>query len=349
VLKVASGVSGSAGSAFFEHLVKSMADALGAQAGFIARLLLEEPPRARTISVVIEGRQVENFEYDLDGTPCERFKHDTACIVRENVSGLFPHSERLKTFGAQGYVGYRLDDSRGRPLGLIFVLFRQSLKEVDFITSTLQIFAARAAAELERYEADARIRNQAALLDNTQDAIIVCDIEHSILFWNKGAERLFGWTADETLKKRKADLLGGDPAMNQQAIATVLRDGEWSGLLSYRRKDGSVVPVEAHWSLVNDDEDRAQAIFTITTDITQRNAYEQEIQNLAFYDALTGLPNRRLLLDRLEKAVSDSARKHRIGALLFIDLDNFKSSNDTVGHDKGDRLLQQVAERLKCA
>ncbi len=89
-------------------------------------------------------------------------------------------------------------------------------------------------------------------------------------------------------------------------------------------------------------------VFTFT-DMTERKAAEAKIQNLAFYDALTQLPNRRLLLDRLRQSLASSSRKHQFGALLFIDLDHFKTLNDTLGHDIGDLLLQQVAERLvKC-
>src|SRR5690606_13582941 len=78
----------------------------------------------------------------------------------------------------------------------------------------------------------------------------------------------------------------------------------------------------------------------------QRKIAENEIQYLAFYDSLTGLPNRQLLLDRLRQALAASARNQRMGALLFIDLDNFKLLNDTHGHDLGDMLLKQIAPRL---
>jgi diguanylate cyclase (GGDEF)-like protein len=88
-------------------------------------------------------------------------------------------------------------------------------------------------------------------------------------------------------------------------------------------------------------------LFSIINDITERKHAEEEIKSLAFYDPLTHLPNRRLLMDRLKQALASSARSGREGALLFIDLDNFKSLNDTLGHDIGDLLLQQVAQRLE--
>ena len=84
----------------------------------------------------------------------------------------------------------------------------------------------------------------------------------------------------------------------------------------------------------------------IVQDFTERKAAEEKILNLAFYDPVTGLPNRRLLLDRLQQAMASSARSGKEGALLFIDLDNFKVLNDTLGHDMGNLLLQQTAQRL---
>jgi len=94
------------------------------------------------------------------------------------------------------------------------------------------------------------------------------------------------------------------------------------------------------------EADGAVVCHGFTMDITDRKRAEREIERLAFYDALTGLPNRRMLLDRLQRAVAASARSLQLGALLFIDLDNFKDLNDTLGHDMGDQLLSQVAARL---
>ena len=97
---------------------------------------------------------------------------------------------------------------------------------------------------------------------------------------------------------------------------------------------------------MKDDAGQGPTVLAIHTDIRQRKATEREIQRLAFYDALTGLPNRMLLMDRMGQALASAQRNQRGGALLFIDLDNFKTLNDTLGHDQGDLLLQQVAERL---
>lgn len=203
----------------------------------------------------------------------------------------------------------------------------------------------RKQAEEARQEADARIRQQASLLDKATDAIIVHGMDHRIQFWNQGAQRLYGWGAEEVIGKSIA-LLYEDTAAFSQAIELAVNSGEWRGEIAQRRKDRSMLLAEAHWTLVRNDEGQPSSIFAINTDITQRKMAENEIQYLAFYDSLTGLPNRQLLMDRLRQALAANARNRRMGALLFIDLDNFKLLNDTLGHDRGDLLLQQVSPRL---
>ena len=198
----------------------------------------------------------------------------------------------------------------------------------------------------ERREAEARIREQASLLDKAKDAIVVRGIDNRIHYWNKGAERLYGWSAEEALGRAVDELLYDDPAVVQEATRRVLETGEWSGELTERRKDGSALQVEVQWTLMRDEAGQPQSIFAIKTDISRRKEAEGRIQYLAFYDPLTQLPNRQLLMDRLEHAIAASVRDGHLNALLFVDLDNFKSLNDTLGHTIGDLLLQQVALRL---
>jgi diguanylate cyclase (GGDEF)-like protein/PAS domain S-box-containing protein len=216
----------------------------------------------------------------------------------------------------------------------------------NVIGAMLDISAERQ-AEAKRRAAETRNRLLASLLDKAHDAISVSGTDLRISYWNQGAERLFGWTAAEAIGKTKSELLTLDKADLEQAFEQALRKGEWRGELTKRRKDGREVPVESHLTLVRGDDGQPQSVLAIDTDITQRKRDEQAILNLAFYDPLTRLPNRRLLLDRLRHAVAATKRDGQGGAVLFIDLDNFKTLNDTLGHDKGDQLLQQVARRLE--
>ncbi|QOL50281.1 sensor domain-containing protein [Massilia litorea] len=217
---------------------------------------------------------------------------------------------------------------------------------LNVIGSMLDISAEKQ-AEAERREAEARNRLLASLLDNAHDAISVSSIDLRITYWNQGAERLFGWTAAEVIGKTKGELmmLGEDDL--ERAYHQVVHKGDWRGEIGKRRKDGRRVTVESHLTLVRGDDVQPPLVLEIETDITQRKHDEHAILSLAFFDPLTRLPNRRLLLDRLRHAVAATRRDGHGGALLFIDLDNFKTLNDTLGHDKGDLLLQQVARRLE--
>ena len=346
MMKVAASVSANTGTAFFEQLILNMVEALGADAGYVARLHNSEKLAAHTLVSIVDGDVRENFTYSLSDTPCAHLIHADDYVIQAELTDNYPASAWLRDLNAEAYVGGRLLNSSGQPIGLIFALFRQPLKNTDFIKSTLQIFATRAAAELERQESDSRLREQAALLDKAQDAIIVLGIDHRIQFWSKGAERVYGWTAQEALGLQIENILQEDVSHFEDAISCVKDTGEWNGEILQRKKDGSKLIVEGRWTLVLNDKNEPQSILAINTDITQRRAAADEIQHLAFYDVLTGLPNRQLLRNRLQHLLAMPRRVRRSGALLFIDLDNFKTLNDTFGHDKGDLLLQEVAKRL---
>jgi diguanylate cyclase (GGDEF)-like protein/PAS domain S-box-containing protein len=345
-LKVATAVSAATGTEFFRQLTDNMVDAVGATAGFMVRLTPGDPSTGRTMAVVVGREQQENFDFDITDSACEDLVASIEWLVHDDACVCYPQSSVLRGLTARACGGHRLDSSTGEPLGVVFVLFDEAPRQPEFISSTLKIFSARAAAELERQVSDARIREQASLLDNAKDAIIVRGIDQRVRFWNKGAERLYGWTQAEAIGRAIDELLYDDPDLLQDATDAVMRHGEWSGEIREKHKSGSFLMVEAHWTLVLDSEGRPESVCAIKTDITQRKAAELEIKHLAFYDALTMLPNRLLLMERLRHALAATVRTQREGALLFIDLDNFKTLNDTLGHHVGDLLLQQVGTRL---
>ena len=344
VFKISTAVSARSSTEFFEQLALNMADALGAQGAFIARYSADDELRARTIVALCDGAIGENCDLDLRGTPCAQLRAERAFIVADRVREMFPDCEVARATNARGFVGWRLDDSAGKPLALMFVIFREPLEAFDFTASTLKIFVARAAAELERQIADERIVDQASWLDLARDAIVVTGIDGRVSFWNKSAERLYGLSTARARGANLTDLLVGDADAIGSATADVIARGFWSGEFDRSRGDGTRVRVESRWTVMRDGAGAPRSILSIDTDITQRKAAEREIEHLAFYDQLTALPNRLLLVKEMKSEFASAAG---FGALLFIDLDNFKTLNDTLGHDKGDVLLQQVARRLE--
>jgi len=350
MLMVANAVSQSIGQSFFPKLLSNVIEALGAQAGYIAQFLTQKPWKARTIAVQVDGATVDNFDYAIPDVIADNlFVSDDVRIERQHVARDYPDLVMLRFYPYQAFAALRLIDSSGNPIGLMFVFFKEPLTDYlsDVVSSMLKIFATRTASELERLKDEAIIHEQASLLEKTNDAIVVRDMEHRITFWNQGAQALYGWTSEEALGQPIQKLLQHPPAIFRRAVNAVLKAGQWTGEVVERHKNGEQLTIESHWTLVKDEMGQPKSIFAIKTDISDRKLAEEQIKQLAFYDPLTKLPNRRLLMDRLEKALSATRRKKLYGALIFIDLDNFKSLNDTLGHDKGDLFLQEVAARLK--
>ena len=185
------------------------------------------------------------------------------------------------------------------------------------------------------------------------EGLMVLDTEGKITFVNPEAQRLLGWHADEMLGRDAHSLIhhhhpdGSEAPQDTCAIQAVPHSGRVyrSENEVFFRKDGRplAVGVSAAPLLRNDSPDGTVLVFS---DLSRLKAYQAEIQQLAFHDALTGLPNRRLLKERLTQALAQAQRHQRQLALMYLDLDHFKEVNDTLGHDGGDELLQAVAARL---
>ena len=278
VTRIATAISTGASGGFFEELARAMTEAVGADAGFIARFLSGEPLTARTIIAVVDGQIQDNFDYVLEGTPCETFRHEEECVVPDEVAVKFPGSASLSRLGAKAYVGRRIDGSDGKPLGLLFVIFRKHVQNADFITSTLRIFGARAMAEVERQRVEIRLREQASLLDKAQDAIVVRDLEQRITYWNKSAERIYGWRFDELRGQVNVENVYPDPSVFETIMASIHQDGEWNGRVQHRRKDGRLITVEIRATLIRDERGMPQSTFAIISDITHKLAMEERLE-----------------------------------------------------------------------
>lgn len=194
-------------------------------------------------------------------------------------------------------------------------------------------------------EAEQRI---AAIAFESQAAIMVTDAEQRILRVNRAFSRLTGFSAEETLGNRPSMLKSGrqDAEFYRNMWLSLQTSDHWQGEIWNRRKNGEIFPEWLTISAVRDARGMLTHFVSTFSDISNLKVAESEIHNLAFYDPLTALPNRRLLLDRLDKACATSRRSGAWGALLIIDIDNFKTLNDTLGHDVGDALLTDVSIRL---
>jgi diguanylate cyclase (GGDEF)-like protein/PAS domain S-box-containing protein len=195
-------------------------------------------------------------------------------------------------------------------------------------------------------EADLRI---AASAFESQESLMITDANSVIMRVNQAFTDTTGYSAEDVVGQTPRILKSGrHNADFYRAIwESISQTGKWQGEIWDRRKNGEIYPKWLTISAVKGDDQVVTHYVSSHFDISERKASEERIQLLAFYDPLTELPNRRLLLDRLQQALASCARSGREGALLFIDLDNFKNLNDTLGHDIGDMLLQQVAQSLE--
>jgi diguanylate cyclase (GGDEF)-like protein/hemerythrin-like metal-binding protein/PAS domain S-box-containing protein len=189
----------------------------------------------------------------------------------------------------------------------------------------------------------------AATAFEAQEGILITDAEGTILRVNKAFSRITGFHAGEAIGRNPRFLNSGqqDEAFYTAMWATITGTGSWQGEIWNRRRDGEAYLEWLSITAVTADDGLVTHYVGTFTDITLRKTAEDEIKHLAFYDQLTGLANRRLMLDRLAQALTSSERHGRHGALMLIDLDNFKTLNDTLGHAVGDQLLIEAAARLK--
>jgi diguanylate cyclase (GGDEF)-like protein/PAS domain S-box-containing protein len=197
-------------------------------------------------------------------------------------------------------------------------------------------------------EREQQLRIAAAAFE-THEGIMIYGPDRRILRVNRAFTRLTGYSAEEVIGQIPDILRSGlhDAKFFSDRWETLVREKYWQGEVWNRHKDGKVYPVWLTTSAVSDADGQVTHYVSVFTDITLRKEAEEQIHRLAFYDPLTKLPNRRLLMDRLHHAMASSIRTGDHGVILFIDLDNFKTLNDTKGHDVGDLLLIEVAQRLQ--
>lgn len=193
------------------------------------------------------------------------------------------------------------------------------------------------------------LRMNATVFDTINEAILVTDSEGTIKTVNPAFSRITGFQAHEVIGRNPRILSSGrhDDAFYREMWSSLVQRGYWNGEIWNRRKDGSVFPEWLSLAVIKDSQGKAQEYVAVFSDISQRKHDEEQIRRQANYDALTSLPNRSLLVDRLASSLKSAQREHWQVALLFIDLDRFKGVNDSLGHVAGDELLQLVGERLK--
>ncbi len=198
-------------------------------------------------------------------------------------------------------------------------------------------------------EAQAQLKLAAGVFTHAREGIMITDAQGLIVDVNEAFLRLTGYRRDELLGRSPRLLDSGhhEPSFFEAMWVQLRREGQWHGEVHDRAKDGSEFVVLETISAVRDESGEITHFVTLLNDITRLKEQEQRLAHIAHYDALTGLPNRVLLGDRLKQAMAQAPRRGHVVAVAYLDLDGFKAVNDLHGHEAGDRLLVALADRLQ--
>ncbi|OEF25783.1 diguanylate cyclase domain-containing protein [Vibrio rumoiensis] len=219
----------------------------------------------------------------------------------------------------------------------------------DFdIDGTVKGFAIQANEVTVLKETEAKTKLAACVFDNTLDGVMITDVAGTILSVNPSFTNITGYTQNEAIGQTPRILQSNqyDQGFYNAMWQEIATEGRWNGDIWNRRKDGQTYLQRMNITMVKDENNKPIHYVAVFSDITSLWRKDERIKHLAFHDALTNLPNRTLLMERLEKILSNTTINEPNIALMFLDLDGFKFVNDKFGHNTGDNLLKEVARRL---
>lgn len=253
-----------------------------------------------------------------------------------------------RDFGLASYIGAPIWVN-GEKYGTInfsspSVLEREFGPDIDFV----RLLARWAGAFIERMQFEEELALASSIYENSSEGMLIADKDNNIVAINPAFERITGYSASEIVGMNPRMLSSGrhDWAFYQNMWKSIVETGSWQGEIWNRHKNGNEYVENLRINSIYDEDGAVRRRIALISDITDKKRAEELIWHQANYDSLTTLPNRRLFLDRLGQEIKLSKRTNLPLALLFIDLDKFKEVNDTLGHDMGDALLKETAQRI---
>jgi diguanylate cyclase (GGDEF)-like protein/PAS domain S-box-containing protein len=328
------------GQQFFTELVEQLATEIGANAVWIGELLQIGHGAASVRIIAGCGATIalEHHRYPLQECSCRAIYLTDDWVIQSQ-----PDVPMTLLNAPEWLIAVPLRHNQQRILGHLALTFTNQYPDPNELVRALQPLLVRIEAELIRYQSESELRLSSVAFD-TNKGCIITDPTLTIMRVNQAFTDITGISVEQAIGCE----LGKEIWDLSEAQADSLRKGlPWRGEMERKRLNGDLYPQWETWTPVEDEVKRLSHYVISIDDLTERVRSSQRIQALAYYDELTGLANRRRLLEQVGILFEQAKEQDEVGALLFIDLDHFKDINDSLGHAAGDWVLQQVAERLK--
>jgi diguanylate cyclase (GGDEF)-like protein/PAS domain S-box-containing protein len=348
-----------------------------ADAGFVRSDLIESMAAAGKLDLaslrIVGARTTPNFPYRHSTQlyphwPFARLDHVSEELAKDLLIALLslppdhPAAKAASIYGwtlPQNYqsvhelfLEFRLGPYADLPVNLGDIMGRYGKSIIGFGGALIAILLAAlwtvGASNQALRRSKERLQLAAGVFDHAQEGILITDTQGNIIDANDTFLTLTGYTREEVLGRNPRFLATGDqtPEFYRAMWHELTGEGVWRGELINRRKDGTRYVQQTSISAVKDEHGRVRRYIGLSNDITELKESQERLKQMAYFDALTGLPNRRMLSDRLAQAIAQAQRNDNLLAIAYLDLDGFKPVNDTWGHAAGDILLVEAAHRL---